>query len=216
MAIERAKTFPPHLGRWGLYEFIEPHLRHLVADRLGVGEEELVPDVDLREDLAVDSLDLLELGLAIEAEFGVTLAERALEQVRRYGDLVETIVDLVGERRQAEPSSDAPTCIAARIAFAEGPPTGTLHRVGWLTPYTVQTIGEDALRAGPGARLQVTVAPANDAASQARVRDAFAWLAARGVQVTITTDDHPRRRPALGARRTPERPAAAGHPGVPG
>ena len=214
MAIEHAKPLPPRLGRWGLYEFIEPHLRSLVADRLGVGDEELVPDVDLREDLAVDSLDLLELGLAIEAEFGITLPERTLEQVRRYGDLVEAAVDLVGERRQAEPSNDAAPCIAARIAFADGPPTGTLHRVGWLTPYTAQTIGEDALRAGPGGRLQVTVAPGNDAASLARVRDAFAWLGPRGVQVTVTADDQPRRRPPLAARWTPERPATAGHPGV--
>ena len=214
MAIEQAKPFPPPLGRWGLSEFIEPHLRYLVADRLGVGNEELVPDVDLREDLAVDSLDLLELGLAVEAEFGITFPERDLAQVRRYGDLVETTVDLVGERRHAEPSSDAPPCIAARITSAEGPPSGTLHRVGWLTPYTAQTIGEDALRAGPGARLQVTVAPGNDAANLPRARDAFAWLGARGVQVTVTADDHPRRRPALGARRTPERPAT-GQPAGP-
>ncbi len=108
---------------------------------------------------------------------------------------------------------EAAPCITARIAFEEGPPTGTLHRVGWLTPYTAQTIGEDALRAGPGARLQVTVAPIADAASLARVRDAFAWLGARGVQVTVTADDHQRRRPARAARRTPERPTA-GHPGA--
>ena len=213
MAIEHVTRFPPHLGRWGLYEFIEPHLRYLVADRLGVGAEELVPGVDLREDLAVDSLDLLELGLAIEVEFGITLPERTLEQVRRYGDLVAATVDLVGERRLAEPSSEAAPCITACIAFEEGPPTGTLHRVGWLTPYTAQTIGEDALRAGPGARLQVTVAPIADAASLARVRDAFAWLGARGVQVTVTADDHQRRRPARAAWRTPERPTA-GHPGA--
>src|SRR5262249_40550621 len=155
-----------------------------------------------------DSLDLLELGLVIEAEFGITLPERTLEQVRRYDDLVEATVDLVAERRLAEPSPEAPPCVAARIACAEGPPAATLHRVGWLTPYTAQTIGEDALRAGPGARLQVAVAPGADAASLARVRDAFAWLGTRGVQVTITADDHPRRRPALAAGRMPERPAA--------
>ena len=74
-----------------MHEFIESHLRYLVADRLGVGDQELVPDVDLREDLAVDSLDLLELVLAVEAEFGIALPERVLDRVRRYGDLVDAI-----------------------------------------------------------------------------------------------------------------------------
>ncbi|TMA80854.1 MAG: hypothetical protein E6J77_17750, partial [Deltaproteobacteria bacterium] len=128
-----------------MHEFIESHLRYLVADRLGVGDQELVPDVDLREDLAVDSLDLLELVLAVEAEFGIALPERVLDRVRRYGDLVEATVALVHLRRQAEQPDDPPACITAHIVPPEGQ-GGELDRVGWLTPYTAQTIGEDALR----------------------------------------------------------------------
>ena len=98
-----------------MHEFIESHLRYLVADRLGVGDQELVPDVDLREDLAVDSLDLLELVLAVEAEFGIALPERVLDRVRRYGDLVEATVALVHLRLQAEQADDPPACITAHI-----------------------------------------------------------------------------------------------------
>ena len=114
--------------------------------------------------------------------------------MRRYGDLVEATVAMVHLRRQAELPGDPPPCIAARIVPPEGHAGGKLDRVGWLTPYTAQTIGEDALRAGRGARLDVTVAPGTDATSLARVRAEFGWLGARGIQVTVTPDDPPRRR----------------------
>jgi acyl carrier protein len=214
MSVQREKAFPAVLGWWGMQEFIEPHLRYLVADHLGVGDEKLVPEVDLREDLAVDSLDLLELTLAIEAEFGIALPERVLDQVRRYGDLVEATVALVGVRRQTEQRSDPPPAIAARIVSPEGV-AGQLDRVGWLTPYAAQTIGEDVLRAGRGARLQVAVAPGTSATGFARVEAAFGWLGARGVQVTVASDDRPRRRPPLPARRTPEDVTLGANPGAP-
>src|SRR3989449_479577 len=70
---------------------IEPRLRGVVAERLGVGPEELRPDVSLTDDLAADSLDLIDLGLALEAECGVVLRRRALESVRTYGDLLAAV-----------------------------------------------------------------------------------------------------------------------------
>ena len=70
---------------------IEPRLRGVVAERLGVGPEDLRPDVSLTDDLATDSLDLIDLGLALEAECGVVLRRRALESVRTYGDLIAAV-----------------------------------------------------------------------------------------------------------------------------
>jgi len=67
-----------------------------------------------------------------------------------------------------------------------------VYRSDWLTPYTAETIAEDALRAGRGARLDVSVAA--NAAAVARVQEHFARLANRGVQVSVRRDDHPRRR----------------------
>ena len=51
---------PPRLERRGTDEFVEPNVRRLVAEHLGVGFEELVAHVSLRDDLAADSLDLVE------------------------------------------------------------------------------------------------------------------------------------------------------------
>src|SRR5437867_8589001 len=173
-----------------MYEFVEPHVRRLVADHLRVGVGELVPEVSLRDDLAADSLDLVELALALEERFGIGVPEHILDQVRSYEDLVETTVDLIRSRRAAESRSAAqPAQFVARIVPAEGRSGGTLERGGWLTPYTVETIAEDALRAGRGARLEVTVAASTKDTSVARVRDDFACLGQREVLVTVWRED---------------------------
>ena len=58
-------------------------------------------------------------------------------------------------------------------------------RAGALTPYVLETIAEDVLRAGPGARLELTVPPGANAVDLARVRGGCARLRARGVQVDV-------------------------------
>ena len=81
---------------------VEPRLRRVVADNLGVALEDLTPEVSLTDDLAADSLDLLELALALEEELGFTVPERVLSDVRTYGDLVRAMAMLAPERRAAE------------------------------------------------------------------------------------------------------------------
>src|SRR5205809_6065225 len=83
------------MGRWGMYEFVEPHVRRLVVEHLGVGVEELVSDVSLRDDLAVDSLDLVELAMVLEGEFAIVVPERLLDEVRTYSDLVHATAGLI-------------------------------------------------------------------------------------------------------------------------
>ena len=90
-----------------------------------------------------------------------------------------------------EPSMFPPPAArtTAHVLAAVLPPgtmiRGPLYRSGWLTPYTAQTIADDALRAGPGAHLDVTVAPATDDVALDRVREEFGWLAGRGINVRI-------------------------------
>ena len=64
-------------------------------------------------------------------------------------------------------------------------PRGELMRAELLTPYAAQTIAEDALRAGPGARLEIAVAEDASDAEVAGVRAEFAWLAEQGPVVAI-------------------------------
>src|SRR5438093_13433166 len=72
-------------------EPLEARVQKVVAAQLGVGTEELTPDVSLSDDLAADSLDLVELGFAFAAELGLNLPERLLPRIRTYGDLLHAI-----------------------------------------------------------------------------------------------------------------------------
>src|SRR5881409_798587 len=116
---------------------IEPRARGIVAERLGVGPEELRPDVSLTDDLAVDSLDLIDLGLALEAECGVVLRRRAIESVRTYGDLLAAVA---AARRRGRV---APIFARARVVPARGN-GGGLERSGELTPYEIEILVADA------------------------------------------------------------------------
>ena len=90
-----------------MFDFVEPRVRRVVAEQLGVNVEELTPEVSLTDDLAADSLDLLELTLALEAEFGIVVSESALERVRTYGDLRATVHALLHRLVEAHRAGDA-------------------------------------------------------------------------------------------------------------
>src|SRR5882724_3661388 len=172
-----------------MFEFVEPRIRRLVADYLGVSADELTPEVSLTDDLAADSLDLVELALALEGEFGIEVPERTLDEVRTYGDLVETAAALAHGQQDREASrASAPSLVWSLVVPAGAETTAGLRRADLLTPYAAEEIADDALRAGRGARLDVTVPAATTDAGLAWVLDQFAWLDQRGVHVTVHRD----------------------------
>jgi acyl carrier protein len=63
----------------------------VVAEVLGVEQGELVPVVSLVDDLAADSLDLVEIALGLEATLGVSMRDEVLDGVRTYGDLLAAV-----------------------------------------------------------------------------------------------------------------------------
>jgi acyl carrier protein len=163
---------------------IEPRIRQLVAERLGVSPEDLIPEASLADELAVDSLDLLEVAIAIEADLGIAVTERLLAGVRSYGDLVGLVASLVQEARRPEPAVEP--AVLARVVPAEGGPRrGAVERALLLTPYAAETVAEDALRAGPGACLEITLRGRVAAGTVARVRALFARLVEHGIPVHV-------------------------------
>lgn len=190
-AVRRANAEVPRtLGVWGRREFVEPRVRAIVADRLGVEPDMLTPEVSLLEDLAADSLDLLELSLALEAEFGITLREADVDGVRAYRDLV----DLVVTATSGGDETDEPGAFVRSVVVSNaGERRHEVRRATWLTPYQAEAIAADALNAGRGARLELTVTRAT-AADLARVQGCFAWLAERGIDLTVRREQPSNRR----------------------
>jgi acyl carrier protein len=176
-----------------MFQHVEPRVRRLVADHLGVDLEELQPQVSLVDDLAVDSLDLIELAILLEGDLGVSIPERMVETVRTYGDLVDCALAAAREqgRRDARRAELPAPPVHAHVVPADGSPGATLERAGVLTPYTAETIAEDALRAGQGSHLEITLPAGTTDDGLEWIRDQFAWLGYRGVDVHIRRDAQP-------------------------
>src|SRR5262249_61578807 len=71
---------------------LEETIRRVVATELGVAPESLAPDVSLIDDLATDSLDLLELAMSLEEALGLTFSADTIGRGRTYCELVSAVV----------------------------------------------------------------------------------------------------------------------------
>ena len=64
-------------------------LKGLIADQLGVDANSISMDANFEEDLGVDSLDIVELSMALEEEFDIgEMSEEDLATIKTVGDLV--------------------------------------------------------------------------------------------------------------------------------
>ena len=66
-------------------------LKKIVVEQLGVNEEDVKPESSFVEDLNADSLDLVELIMSLEEEFGTEISDEDAERIRTVGDAVEYI-----------------------------------------------------------------------------------------------------------------------------
>ncbi len=70
---------------------IEEKVNNIVAEKLGVDRAEVTPDAVFIDDLGADSLDLVELIMAMEEEFGFEIADEDAEKLRTVGDVINFI-----------------------------------------------------------------------------------------------------------------------------
>jgi acyl carrier protein len=66
-------------------------LKKLIVEQLGVDEEEVTPTASFVEDLNADSLDLVELIMSLEEEFGMEISDEDAEKIQKVSDAVEFI-----------------------------------------------------------------------------------------------------------------------------
>jgi acyl carrier protein len=70
---------------------IEAKVKSIIADQLGVGEDEIKPESSFIEDLGADSLDIVELVMAMEEEFEVEIPDEEAENIKKVSDAVNYI-----------------------------------------------------------------------------------------------------------------------------
>lgn len=68
-------------------------LRELVAIQLGIDLREVVPDARILDDLGADSLDVVELVMALEEAFGIVVPDEAIKGMSTIGDVERYVID---------------------------------------------------------------------------------------------------------------------------
>lgn len=64
-------------------------MKEIIAEQLGVEEDEITQDTSFKEDLGADSLDLFELTMALEEEYDTEIPAEELEDIETVGDVIE-------------------------------------------------------------------------------------------------------------------------------
>ncbi len=74
---------------------LEQRVKEIIADQLGVEVDKLSPEAKFVEDLGADSLDVVELVMAFEEEFGIEIPDEDAEKIRTVGDVLNYLKEKV-------------------------------------------------------------------------------------------------------------------------
>jgi acyl carrier protein len=74
---------------------VERRVIEIIVEQLGVSEEEVALEASFVDDLGADSLDLVELIMAMEEEFGLEISDEDAEKIQTVQDVVNYITEHV-------------------------------------------------------------------------------------------------------------------------
>ncbi|WP_448584134.1 acyl carrier protein [Thermocrinis sp.] len=74
---------------------LESRIKEIIADQLGVEVEKLKNEASFVQDLGADSLDVVELIMAFEEEFGIEIPDEDAEKIRTVGDVINYLKEKV-------------------------------------------------------------------------------------------------------------------------
>ncbi len=74
---------------------VEEKIKSIIAEQLGVKVEEAKPEASFIDDLGADSLDTVELIMALEEEFGIEIPDEDAEKMATVGDATKYIEEKV-------------------------------------------------------------------------------------------------------------------------
>ena len=72
-------------------EPVADRVKKIIVDQLGVEEETVTPEASFVDDLGADSLDTVELVMALEEEFGIEIPDEDAEKITRVKEAIEYI-----------------------------------------------------------------------------------------------------------------------------
>lgn len=73
---------------------VKDRVKEIIVEQLGVNEDQVVPDAKFVEDLGADSLDTVELVMALEEEFGAEIPDEEAEKLTTVGEATTYIEKL--------------------------------------------------------------------------------------------------------------------------
>ena len=68
-------------------------VKELVADQLGISKDSIKDDANVVEDLGADSLDVIEMLMTLEEEYGISIPDEKINQVKTISQIVKLIED---------------------------------------------------------------------------------------------------------------------------
>ena len=70
---------------------VEDRVKEIICEQLGVSADEVTPQASFIEDLGADSLDLVELVMALEEEYSMEISDEDAEKIRTVQDVLDYI-----------------------------------------------------------------------------------------------------------------------------
>jgi len=70
---------------------VETRVKEIVCEQLGVSDDEVTPQASFIDDLGADSLDIVELVMALEEEYEIEISDEDAEKIKTVQDVVSYI-----------------------------------------------------------------------------------------------------------------------------
>ena len=79
---------------------VDEKVKDIISEQLGVKKEEIKPESSFIDDLGADSLDTVEVVMALEEEFGIEIPDEDAEKITTVGEATKYIEDKVSKKSE--------------------------------------------------------------------------------------------------------------------
>lgn len=79
---------------------VDEKVKDIISEQLGVKKEEIKPESSFIDDLGADSLDTVEVVMALEEEFGIEIPDEDAEKITTVGESIKYIDDKLSKQEK--------------------------------------------------------------------------------------------------------------------